>query len=83
MDYDLSAHARHVLGERGIRLEWLERVLRQPALRLPDGLDTALEHHLARIDEHGGRVLRVVVNTAAQPPRIVTVYFDRTMKGKL
>jgi hypothetical protein len=83
VDYELSAHARHVLVERGLQPEWLERVLRRPALRLPDALDAALEHRLARIDEHGGRVLRVVVNVTVRPPRIVTVYFDRTMKDKL
>jgi hypothetical protein len=35
------------------------------------------------IEEFDRRVLRVVVNQNAVPVRIVTVYFDRTMKGKL
>jgi hypothetical protein len=42
-----------------------------------------LEHRLGVIDEFGARVLRVVVNPSAVPLRIVTVYFDRRMKGKL
>jgi hypothetical protein len=37
---------------------------------------------LAKIPEHGNRVLRVVINKAAVPERVVSVYFDRTMKGK-
>jgi hypothetical protein len=35
------------------------------------------------LPEFGGRVLRVVVNKTVVPERVVTVYFDRTMKGKL
>ena len=33
--------------------------------------------------EFGGRVLRVTVNTAVEPNRVVSVFFDRRMKGKL
>lgn len=32
---------------------------------------------------HGDRVLRVVYNEAKKPITVVTMYFDRTMKGKL
>jgi hypothetical protein len=42
-----------------------------------------LEHHLGRITEHGNRVLRVVVNKTVRPARVVTLYFDRTMRNKL
>jgi hypothetical protein len=35
------------------------------------------------IPEHGGRVLRVVLNVVAAPIRVVTVYFDRSQIGKL
>ena len=35
------------------------------------------------IPEFGGRVLRVAVNTAIEPNRVVSVFFDRQMKGKL
>ena len=37
----------------------------------------------ARIDEYKGRVLRVIVNAAVRPLRVVTVYFDRAMRNKL
>lgn len=33
--------------------------------------------------EFGGRVLRVAVNKAVEPNRVVSVFFDRQMKGKL
>jgi len=40
-------------------------------------LNTELEHRLAAIPEFGNRVLRVIVNTSAIPPRVITAYFDR------
>ena len=49
----------------------------------PDPDDVELEHRLGRIREHGARVLRVVVNKTVRPARVVTLYFDRTMIGKL
>jgi hypothetical protein len=34
-------------------------------------------------DEYGGCVLRVIAKMTVTPLRVVTVYFDRTMKGGL
>ena len=42
-----------------------------------------MERRFRRIPEFGGRVLRVAVNTTVEPNRIVSVFFDRKMKGKL
>ena len=80
MDYRLTAHAQDALAKRGIALEWMEQAFLSPERTEPDTLDEALEHRLARIAEFGGRVLRVVVNVDAAPPRIVTAYFDRRRK---
>jgi len=83
MNYELTQHARDVLQERKIPVEWMERVLTKPALVEPNPNDATVESRLAKISEHGDRVLRVVVNKTVVPERIVSVYFDRTMKGKL
>jgi hypothetical protein len=83
MTYELTQHARDVLAERHIPMEWLERVMREPELKQPDPADAALERRYRKIPEHENRVLRVVVNTTVAPERVVSVYFDRTMKGKL
>lgn len=83
MEYELTEHAKDVLAEREIPAEWLERVLDAPARTEPDKDDPQLTHHLGVIPEHGNRVLRVVFNSVVTPVRIVTAYFDRTMKGKL
>jgi len=62
---------------------WLERVLETPQHVEQDPIDPELEHRLGRIDEYGGRVLRVIVKTTVTPLRVVTVYFDRTIRGRL
>jgi hypothetical protein len=78
-----SGHAQKVLDEREIRVEWLERTLFGPELVLPDPDDATVERRFRRIPEFGGRVLRVAVNKAVEPIRVVSVFFDRQMKGKL
>ena len=83
MPYELSQHARDVIEERQISLDWLERVLVRPTLIEVSATDPELESRFARIPELGDRVLRVVVNTQVVPERVVSVYFDRKMKGKI
>ena len=81
--YELSAHAVAVMVERQVSLAWMERVLRRPERTEPDRIDPDLLHALGRIAECDDRVLRVVYNDKTNPWRIVTVYFDRAMRGKL
>ena len=81
--YVLSAHAANVMAERSINVEWLERVLSNPEKIEADGTDPNLQHALGRVAEYGNRVLRVVYNGSANPVRVVTVYFDRTLRNKL
>lgn len=83
MKYELTKHAKRALAEREIALEWVERTIAMPELSLPDPDDAAVERRYRKIPEFGGRVLRVAVNTAVEPNRIVSVFFDRKMKGKL
>jgi hypothetical protein len=71
-----------VIAERNIAITWVVRVLETPERLERDRDDAALVHALARIRERGDRVLRVVYNETANPPRIVTVYFDRRQRGK-
>lgn len=75
-------HARRAMVEREIRVEWVLRTLKKPEFRFDDPADSDLERFFCHIPERGGRVLRVVVNTQVHPWRIITVFFDRKMKGK-
>lgn len=83
MPYQLTQHAKDAIAKRSIPTAWLERVLASPQRIEVDGTDPSLEHRLAVIEEHGQRVLRVVVNVRTAPERVVTLFFDRNMKGKL
>jgi len=71
------------MNKRNIPVEWLEQVLAMPQVSEPDVVDPDLEHRLSAIPEHEDRVLRVIVNTKIIPERVVTMYFDRNMRGKL
>jgi len=80
--YELTAHAAAVIAERGIELDWVGRVLRAPDRVHAHRSEPTLTHALGRIEERGQRVLRVVYNASASPPRVVTAYFDRRQRGE-
>ncbi len=71
------------MTERSIKREWMDRVLAHPELVEADRDDPEITHALGKIPEHGERVLRVVFNGTKKPMKVVTVYFDRAMRGKL
>ena len=71
------------MDERIIPREWVESAVAEPALRTSDRNDPEVERFFRRIPEHGDRVLRVAVNTRVAPWRVVSVFFDRTMRGEL
>jgi len=70
------------MAERKIPAVWVERVLQNPERTEPDKVDPELRHALGCITEHDDRILRVVYNIAVNPWRIVTVYFDRALRGR-
>lgn len=79
----LTKHAETIMEVREIQLAWVERALANPENVVPDKVDPNLRHALRRIPEYGDRILRVVYNETNEPWRVVTVFFDRTMRGKL
>lgn len=83
MNFVLTQHANEAMRERGILVEWVERAFEHPQLREPDPHDTAIERRYCQIGECANRVLRVAVNASVEPNRVVSVFFDRKMKGKL
>jgi hypothetical protein len=81
--FQFTEHAQRALAEREISIEWVERTLETPELIVPDPSDPTVERCFRRIPECGGRALRVAVNRTVEPQRVVSVFFDRKMKGKL
>ncbi|NLT35541.1 MAG: DUF4258 domain-containing protein [Gaiellales bacterium] len=82
-DAVFTKHALDVLEEREIERRWVLQVVAHPELLVLDAEDTELLHVLARVPDMGGRVLRVIYNRTVIPVRIITAYFDRTMRWKL
>ena len=83
VEYELAHHAADMLRRRGIRREWLEVAMNSPQRVERDATDPSIVHHLRTIEACEGRVLRVLYNEAVSPVRIVSVFLDRRMKGKL
>lgn len=83
MRLEFTQHASRALTEREIAIEWVERTVETPEMSVVDPHDPAVERRFRRIPEFGDRVLRVAVNTTVEPLRVVSVFFDRRMKGKL
>lgn len=71
------------MDKREIPEEWVEHVVEDPALRIPDPNDPELERFFRRIPGQDDHSLRVVVNTQTVPWRVVSAFFDRSMKGIL
>ena len=83
MEFTLSKHAIDAVQERGISREWVAVTMDNPERTEHHRDDRALMHALRRIPDLGNRVLRVAYNRAKEPPHVVTVYFDRTLRGTL
>ena len=83
MRVSFTIHARIVIHERGIPEEYIRRVIRCHDRVMPDSENPDLEHYLGKIDELNGRVLRVVLKKTVDFITVITVYYDRSMRGKL
>jgi uncharacterized DUF497 family protein len=81
--FTLSDHAVHVISERRIDINDIMKVVEEPELVLDDKKDPTLEHRLKVIAHYNNRVLRVIINKTTDPIRIITAYYDRSMKGKI
>lgn len=77
-----SQHARQQMERREILTAWVERAVASPTRRIRDPGDSTVERFYAPVPERDRRVLRVAVNTASSPWRVVTVFFDRSLRGE-
>ena len=77
-----TQHAVQRMNKRQLKAEWVERAVTEPTRIEPDENDATLEHHLSAVPELANRVLRVIVSKD-EPKRVISLFLDRTMKGKL
>ena len=83
MTLEYTRHALHVMAERVIPAEWVERTVADPSMRSNDPNDPEVERFFRSIPEQSDRALRVAVNTRTVPWRVVSVFFDRSMRGRI
>jgi len=72
-----TRHAPIKIGQRNLRLQWIEQVVRSPEWTEPDADDPTVERRLGAIADFGNRVLRVVVRETPGQICVITVNFDR------
>jgi len=77
----LTGHAAAQLARRGLRLDWVEATAREPEWRDPEPNQPDVERRFRRIDEAGGRILRVVCAETGTEIRVITAMFDRNAKA--
>lgn len=78
----LTPHAVHMLAERTIKAEWVEAVVAEPEVILPDLSDPMRRCAFGRIAQFGGRWLRVVFIDTEEATKVITAFFDRGMERK-
>jgi hypothetical protein len=81
--YQLSDHAAKRIQARKINEQWIIDALESPDREEPDQVDPNAMHALKKISEMDDRVLRVVYNPSVHPVRVISVHFDRRLRGKL
>ena len=77
VEYELSEHAGDMQRERNISEVWVKSTMESPDKT--EQHDDGMVHYIRPIDEFGGRRLRVIVNPAVKPMRVITLFFDRKL----
>jgi hypothetical protein len=75
--YEFSEHAYDMLTERNIREDWVRSTMENP--QRTEAKEDGTIHDIRPIGEFGGRYLRVVVDPAVVPKKIVTIFLDRRL----
>jgi hypothetical protein len=75
-------HAELRVARRGLQRDWIEAAVREPQWREPEPDDPEVERRFRRIDEAGGRILRVACVETETEIRVITAMFDRNAKAR-
>ncbi len=77
----LTRHAETKLQERRLKMEWVERTVRDPLWVEPEPRDKTVERRFAKIEEFDGRTLRVACVETENVIRVITALFDRDARS--
>jgi hypothetical protein len=73
----LTKHAQARMARDGIKVAWIETIIRQSQHSMPDPLNPALTQAWRRVPQLGGRAVRVVFYAAGADFVVVTAFLDR------
>ena len=76
----LTLHAQAKIFDRGIAVEWVDAVVRDPAWVEAEPRDPQAERRFGAVQAFGGRILRGVCVETDTVIRIITATFDRGAK---
>ena len=82
-ELSFTRHAREQMASRNIIDTWVQRVVAEPALRVPDPKDLEIERFYGQVPELDDHYIRVAVNTFANPWQVVTVFVDSRAGGRI
>jgi len=78
MKFKLSVHARDVMENRNISVEWVYAILDNPSITIDVEENEVYLYGI--VHEYNDRCLKVVINPLKN--LVITTYFDRKMKKK-
>ena len=78
----LTAHAAQMTRRREIELTWIEDTLRNPTAQRADERDPSLKLSFRKIEQAGGKWLRVVYRMDNFTHLVVTAFFDRNQEKR-
>ena len=78
-NFEYSEHAQDMLDERDIQDSWVRQAIDNPdRTEFPED---GTVHYIKPIEAFGNRLLRVVVNPVANPPKVITLFFDHRLRS--
>ena len=83
MLFTLSNHAQERIIQRNIREDWIRDTILHPQHTEVDPQNPTVLRAWKVIPEKNSLVLRVIYNFSLRPYTVITVFFDRSMRGKL
>jgi hypothetical protein len=75
-------HAEARMARRGLQRAWIETTALEPEWREPEPNDPTVERRFRRIEDAGGRILRVACVETDSEIRVITAMFDRNAKAR-
>jgi len=69
---EFTKHFKSMLKERSIQQEWVHRAINEP--EKTEDQEDGTWHLMRRMEEHGNRWLRVVINIQVQPNRADSIF---------